>query len=86
MNGPLTDLETTVGNYQAPLVASSKIDRGNRAANRCAESYTYQPGGHPGDLQAFLLWRRAVVKRLLSRVAVNKPLAIQYTPEQVINN
>ena len=38
MDGPFTDLVANLGPISlAPMVASSRIDRGERAANRCAK-------------------------------------------------
>ena len=40
MDSPITDLGAAVGTYLAPIGASSRIDSGDTAANRCAKGTT----------------------------------------------
>ena len=57
MEGPLTDMEAILWTYQfSPMAANSRIEKGDRAANRCAEGAYLPTGGHHGDLPASLLW------------------------------
>ena len=78
MDGLLTDLAATLCSFSfAPMAASSRIDKSDRAANRCAESATltdmeatvgtyqlYSYGGKQSRSDCYVLCRVVAAKPL----------------------